>query len=165
MRKAKRDYVNNKISESGKDGRNVWMIIDSILRPNDKKAELPSRLFVNGETVTGPTQAAKELSTFFIGIGGITSNSARSPQKSYKHYFDSPCTKSMAIIPVTSTEEELIVKTLKGTSASGFNQIHTKALKAALPSILEPLTYLINLSLRSGVFPSIIKKSKTNPSA
>ena len=69
----------------------------------------------------------------------------------------------MAIILVTSTEVELIVKTLKGKSASGFDQIHTKALKAVLTSILEPLTYLINLSLRSGVFPSILKKARIIP--
>jgi len=123
---------------------------------------LPSRLFVNGEAVTEPTQVAKELSTFFARIGGITSNSAKSPHKPYKHYLGSACTKSMAIIPVTSTEVELIVKTLKGTSASVFDRIHTKALKAVLPSILEP--YLINLPLRSRVFPSILKKSKNYPS-
>ena len=40
-----------------------------ILRPNDKRAELLFRLFVNGKTVTEPTQVAKELSTFFAGIG------------------------------------------------------------------------------------------------
>ena len=133
------------------------------MQPNDKKAELPSRLFVNGKAVTEPTQVVKELSTFFARIGGITSNSAKSPHKPYKHYLGSACTKSMAIIPVTSTEVELIVKTLKVTSASGFDRIHTKTLKAVLPSILEPLTYLINLSLRSGVFPSILKKARIIP--
>ena len=74
LRKAKRIYVNNKISESGKDGRKVWKVITSILRPNDKRAELPSRLFVNGEAVTEPIQVAKELGTFFARIRGITSN-------------------------------------------------------------------------------------------
>ena len=65
LRKAKRDYVNNKISETRKDGRKVWKVINSILRPNDKRAELPSRLLVNGEAVTEPTQVAKELGIFF----------------------------------------------------------------------------------------------------
>ena len=86
LRKAKGIYVNNKISESGKDGRKVWKVINSILRPNDKRVELPSRLFVNGEAVMEPTQVAKELSTFFARIGGITSNSEKSPHKPFKHY-------------------------------------------------------------------------------
>ena len=38
------------------------------------RAELPSRLFVNVKAVTEPNEAAKELSTLFAGIGGITSN-------------------------------------------------------------------------------------------
>ena len=115
-----------------KSGRSLIWFCDQMIREQN----LPSRLFVNGETVTEPTHVAKELNTFFAGIGGIISNSSRSPQKSYKHCLGSPWTKSMAVIPVTSTEVDLIMKTLKGTSASGFDRIHRKALKAVLPSIL-----------------------------
>ena len=67
LRKAKRDYVNNKISESGKDGRKVWKVINSILRPNDKRAELPSRLLSTGRLLRNPLRLQKNSVHFSQG--------------------------------------------------------------------------------------------------
>lgn len=163
LRRAKRGYLQQKLTESGKDGRKVWQIINSVLRPTTKSSTLPAKLVVNDEEITEPTQVAASLSTFFANIGDTTANSVGIPSKSYKEYLGPKCMKSMAVSPVTPGELELLVKNLKGSSASGFDLVHTKALKAVVTTIAEPLTYLVNLSLDKGVFPEMLKKAKIIP--
>ena len=147
------------MAESGKDGRKVWKTINSLLRPNDQKPELPSKITVDGKTFTEQTEVAKALCTFFASIGEKTANTVTSQAKSYNDFLGPACVKSMAVILVTSLDVSMIVKNLRGTSASGFDRIHTKVLKAVLPSVFQPLTHLIKLSLRKGVFPSLLKKA------
>ena len=163
LRKAKRDYFNQRLAESGKDGRKVWKTVNSVLRPNNQQPELPSKITVDGETLTEPAQVAKALCTFFAKIGEKTANTALPPRKSYRDFLGPACVKSMALIPVTSTDVSMIVKGLRGASASGFDRVHTKVLKAVLPSVVQPLTHLVNLSLETGVFPSLLKKARIIP--
>lgn len=163
LRKAKRDYFSGKIAESGKNSRKIWKVVNSILRPCSPPPELPSKLSVNGETVTGPDNVANALGTFFAEVGRKTADSVGNSAKSFKDYLGPACTKSMAIAPVSPSEILLIVLNLRGNSASGFDRVHTKVLKAVAPSIIEPLTYLINLSLHKGTFPELLKKARIIP--
>ena len=163
LRKAKRDYFNTKLAESGKDGRKVWKTINSLLRPNDQKPELPSKITVDGKTFTEQIEVEKALCTFFASIWEKTANTVTSQAKSYKDFLGPACIKSMAVIPVTSLDVSMNFKNMRGTSASGFDRIHTKVLKAVLPSVLQPLTHLISLSLRKRVFPLLLKKARIVP--
>ena len=100
---------------------------------------------------------------FLRSIGEKTANTVTSQAKSYKDFLGPACVTSMAVIPVNYLDISMIIKNLRGTSASGFDHVHKKALKAVLPSVLQLLTHLINLSLRKGVFPSLPKKARIVP--
>jgi hypothetical protein len=67
------------------------------------------------------------------------------------------CQKSMA---VSEFEVQRIVSELIGSSSCGPDQIPAKALKFILPSILSPLTILVNLSFLNGTFPSALKSAR-----
>ena len=65
----------------------------------------------------------------------------------------------MPLAPVSPSEILWIIRSLRGNSASVFDRVHTKVLKAVASSIIEPLTYLINLSLQKGTFPKWLKEA------
>jgi len=66
----------------------------------------------------------------------------------------------MVLYPTSDVEVARIVNSLKGSSASSLDCIPTMAVKFILPSIISPLTKLVNLSFENGIFPSSLKRAK-----
>ena len=54
-----------------------------------------------------------------------------------------------------------IVNKLK--SSSGQDGISTKIMKATITNIINPITYIINQSLQTGIFPNQMKTAKVVP--
>ena len=52
---------------------------------------------------------------------------------------------------------------MDNNKSMGRDNIYRFLLKLALPYIVEPLTYIYNLSILNNVFPTILKKSKVIP--
>jgi hypothetical protein len=67
------------------------------------------------------------------------------------------------MMPVTNKEIKDIVRSLKGKSSQGYDEIPQNILKLSLPFILSPLTYMCNKSLSLGIFPTRLKYSQINP--
>lgn len=74
---------------------------------------------------------------------------------------DSP-NSSLYSSPVTHLETENYLKSLKMSSA-GFDKIPPHVLKYTVSSISLPLTHIINLSFKKGVFPDELKKANVVP--
>ena len=70
--------------------------------------------------------------------------------------------KSMVLTDVTSTEVRNVIASLKNSS-SGHDEFPPFVGNSCVDAFIEPLTHLINLSLRSGVFPSELKLAKVVP--
>ena len=68
----------------------------------------------------------------------------------------------MYLQPVTVTEIENYLQTLK-TNAAGYDDISPKILKHVSHPLSIPLTHIINLSLKTGIFPEKLKKAKVIP--
>ena len=65
----------------------------------------------------------------------------------------------------TLSEEEVskVIKKLRTKSAKGLDDISVQALKTCHDQLLAPLTYIINSSIVSGVYPKKLKESKISP--
>ena len=80
----------------------------------------------------------------------------------YINYLSSSPTFSMYLAPTYKKEVENVLKTLK-TDTPGFDDISPKQLKHSSSIISTPLAHIINLSLKSGIFPDLLKKAKVIP--
>jgi hypothetical protein len=58
---------------------------------------------------------------------------------------------------------EKIIKSLRYSNATGYDEIPTKVLKVCTKTISSTLAYICNLSLASGIFPSCLKFSVVKP--
>ena len=66
----------------------------------------------------------------------------------------------MFLEPVTEIEITKIVNGFKDSSSSGLDSIPTQVVKSILPSIVVPLTKLVNLSFKYRVFPDSLKRAR-----
>ena len=65
--------------------------------------------------------------------------------------------------PTTVTEVITIIKSLKTSHSTGIDEISSNLLKKVADLIAEPLVYLYNQSMLTGVFPNQLKHSKIIP--
>ena len=71
-------------------------------------------------------------------------------------------TKSIFLKPTTEEEIVIIISKLK-LSSPGWDDISAKILKCIYPSIVNPLTKLINSCIETGIFPDELKVAKVIP--
>ena len=65
--------------------------------------------------------------------------------------------------PVTNEYVYKQLKTLSDNKATGTDDIPSRLLKLAGMSIVDPITYIINLSISTGVFPDRWKHARLCP--
>lgn len=70
---------------------------------------------------------------------------------------------SFALVPTTEEEVKRIIKSLKTSSACGWDGISSLFLKMAVHVIAKPISMLCNLCFESGLFPKSFKKSVVVP--
>lgn len=70
---------------------------------------------------------------------------------------------SMFFIPVDATEIESIITNLPNKKSCGYDGVSVRILKYVSSAIVNPLVLLINKSVESGVFPSLLKLAKIIP--
>ena len=56
-----------------------------------------------------------------------------------------------------------IITSLRNSKSAGFDSIDTKVLKLIKEEITPAITHIVNLSIKSSVFPSLWKHSKVIP--
>lgn len=108
--------------------------------------------------INNPAEMAEHFNTIFASIG---STLAKSIQNS-NLYANKPVDYSINLLATDSCEVGKIIKMLKN-SAPGYDCIKAKVLKQVANLISQPLAYLINLSIRQGVFPNSLKKAVVSP--
>ena len=71
--------------------------------------------------------------------------------------------ESMFLYEVTESEIRNLIDSLENKSSSGFDNISNIILKILKPTIVPPLTKIVNLSLATGVFPEKMKYADVVP--
>ena len=92
-----------------------------------------------------------KVNEFFVSIGPELAKDIHSDINPLTYI-----NNSIAIFDVSCEEVRNIIHSLKNSSA-GHDEFPTFVGKLCVDSYIEPLTFLINSSLRTGVFPSELK--------
>jgi len=65
----------------------------------------------------------------------------------------------MFVAPVSVTEMEQVIKSLKSNSSAGFDEISMSLVKQCLCYYIKPLVH-IHVSFQTGICPDTMKKAK-----
>ena len=105
---------------------------------------------------------SEKFNDFFVNIGPTLAKRIPITDKSPLSYMQSSITESIFLAPITPTEIEKLVLTLKN-SATGWDEVNAMLLKSMINDIRDPLCHICNMSLEEGIFPSQLKIANVLP--
>lgn len=163
-KKVKKEYniklVNNRaklyqqrINSSDDKNKCTWNIVNEIKgKPNSAVKDIK---------MTGkPCQIANEINNFMINAPKILLQQLQNVPFSCSI---TGCGGSMYIGPVASGYVLKVVENFKNKSSSGDDDVPMSVVKTCIQTIIDPLTHIINNSLRCGIFPNKLKVALVKP--
>lgn len=162
----KTQHENAELEVNKNNPKKLWKTIQTIIDKPSKKNSATGLL----SSKSSPQEAANHCNEYLASIGSKLANDLLSkvnkseadlaaeikvnPAKNHNSFF---------MQPTDEFEVGKLIDTLKKDSASGIDNIKPSLVKAIKPQILMPLTYIINLSLSTGIFPDQWKLARVTP--
>ena len=164
LRISERNYAHEQFSKYSNNLKNQWKVINSLIE-RKQQSSLPSamRFDTAPVTITDPQHIAEEMNSFFINAGSLViDQNPPSTMDPLSFLPDASQDHTMYARPATEREVLKIIEQLKNSS-SGIDQLKPKVIKEVKSIIIKPLTHLINLSLKKGIFPDKLKEAVITP--
>lgn len=162
IKNLKKQYYGRRIAEASNKSREIWNIVNNTLDKSKRNNEIV-KLNIDGTVIDSPAEICEQFASFFSTI----------VQDKMKSHFGNTtfnnCTlgphigHTLYVRPVDETEVMGYIRNLNNTKSCGPDGIPTKLLKTVADLVAEPISYLFNLSIREGCFPSVLKLSKIIP--
>ena len=162
IREAKISFYFQIFNRYKNDIKNTWVNINKLISKSSMK-EI-KQIMVNGNKINDKQKIANEFNNFFANIGAkLASSIDTSNKKPYKHYLTKNILTSFNFELYELEDTEKLIKSLKTKVSFGSDGISVKLLKAITPGIILPITFILNQSLITGIFPDALKIAKVIP--
>jgi hypothetical protein len=163
IRKSKQQYYNDKFTAFSKDCKKTWQTINEVLGRGKKVNDIPKSFVSNGKILSGSLEIAEGFNDFFVNIGPKLAKAIPKSNKHFSEYLSDPCSENFVFANTTHTIVEEALNKLKSKNSAGPDQVSTSLLKFVAPVIMNPLSYLLNLSFKSGYIPTCLKTAVIKP--
>ena len=155
---AKSNYYSEQFNKHKNDIKKTWDVIKTAINKRRVKSNFPEHFTVNGVNIFDKTQIANEFNKFFTSIGPELADSLDTTGKpSFDTFLGEKPPSRFTFNEVSSDEISKIIKNLQAKKSSSPDGISTFLLKEIADIITSALTISINQSLKSGIFPSLLK--------
>ena len=163
IRKAKKDYFDQKFSEFSKDMKKTWSLINTLIKKKKGKNNVPS-VFNDGQrSYSNFSEIAEGFNDFFVNVGPRLASSIPDASKTFDEYLNEPNELNFNFRNITEEIIYLTLSKLKSKSSVGKDNISMKLLKYVMPVIIKPILHLFNISLETGFIPESYKCAKVIP--
>lgn len=165
----KKKYYQNQISKISNPVTAAWKIVADISDKNKNRKEVVNLMVENnGIVVDKSDEVASLFNDFFITQPIDIVNELRAkPHNSTKNVESiKSVDRNVCMYLVPFAEDELyslLTRKLNTKKSAGADEVPTFLLKRVLISIIQPLTYLVNLSFVAGAFPDALKLGRVTP--
>jgi hypothetical protein len=163
IREAKAAYYYKKFDTCKSDSKKTWSAINEVLKRSDSRA-FPDYVIVNQQKIIDQGHLVNHFNNYFGNIG--TSMAASIPNVNNvdcMDYLDDKINSLFKFKPVTNEQVYKIINQLKSKPSVGHDGLSTITVKYLASLLTEPLTLLINQSLKAGIFPDKLKLAKIIP--
>lgn len=168
IHKAKVNHFQNELEKNKQNPQSIWKIVKE-LNPQTESSQ-PNSILENDKLLNDPESIAKCFNSFFSEIyQTLSKSSVAQNTENYlaktKIHVDSLLPENIQFyIPLISgkfVSSEL--KNMKVKKSTGLDNISAKFLKMAEPIIFTPICEIINISIKTGIFPDQWKMAKVIP--
>ena len=161
IREAKRKYYDHIFSLYKNDIKNTWKILNETLNRNKRKHQSQDFL-INNELVNDPDIIVNEFNAYFVNIAKNLADSIPVADH-FSTYLNDPSDNTFKFDRVTERDVAYIIHNLKNKKSYGHDYLSNILLKRAQATLVKPLTFLINQTLTTGIFPRELKISRVKP--
>ena len=145
--------------------KNTWAGINNLYKKRKNSYKITA--LKNGEAgqiIREPSALPNVLNKYFASIGHKLGTNMTHPDIHFTDYLkDTQIRESFFCTPITSSEIESEISSIPSRKSYGLYSCPTKILKCARRVISKPIAEMINISVQSGVYPSILKHAKVIP--
>ena len=161
IKKAKVSHYNSFFKNNRGNIKNTWKGINTIFGKIPQATRIHSLKL--GDTIyTIPDEISNRLNHHFCSVGPILANEIPLTDAKFTDYV----LPLPHVFSLTKTSNDIVLKLIQSlppNKASGLDGISAKLLKEAGPIVSASLTYIINQSLTSGIFPDDWKVARITP--
>ena len=163
LKLSKTNYYKEYFTNNKGRTKEIWKGIKQLICLKSKGSNSPNKLIIDGHEIKNDKAIADELNKFFSNIGKNLASTIPKPNLPYNYYLDKPQASSFFLSPVSLTEIENIIMSLKLTKTCGPFSIPTSILKILKSVLAIPLQLLFNYSFYSGTVPDQFKVARVVP--
>ena len=170
IKKAKQLHYLSEFESTKNDIKNTWRLVNELTgRLKSTKDPLPSYFFdpdVPDTIISDPQEISDAFNSFFNNIGPNLANlidRSALPKNNFMKFLGPKTQRKFKMHPVTNSHVLSVVEGMSSKTSHGEDFISNKLLKLAIPTLLAPLTQLINLSISTGFVPDQVKLAKVIP--
>ena len=164
IREAKVKYYNSRLEESKSNMKKTWSVINEIICKTKHHKKGIKAIILNGKQLKDPQSIAESFNNFFVNIGpSLTKNARHIPGKTFQVYLNKTILTSFDFQLIDESNFDKVIQSLHTKTSSGHDGISVKLLKYLAPALRQPLTFIINQSLLTGIFPEKLKIAKVLP--
>ena len=164
--KLARNSYFKKLLENTSSVARKWSVAKEAMNISNSKSELP-KAFKNDDGSLDESEAkiAEGFCKFFTNVGPDTASQIKKSNYDFKHFLSKARKPDVNFVFKEIGQFDLckIIEELKSKHSNGLDEISNNLLKRLKYPLLEPLTKIFNLSLRTGMVPSQLKCAIIHP--
>lgn len=161
MRFAEKQYFDQAMNNYKNNLKKSWQVLKKIINKATTPNQLPSQFKIGNKIENCPNAIANSFNQFYVNIGPNLARNIPSRTNDPLDYVTG-IQNSMFIYDTNCEEVSSVIKHLKN-SAPGPDDIDIRIIKKCYGDLVQPLTYLFNLSFNQGIFPDELKIARVIP--
>jgi hypothetical protein len=138
-----------------------WHYISKQIGPTQYQ-EHNLEIRTTNKAITNLLQISEKINSFIETVENIKKDNNFVPSINVSARNQHYCHNTMFPSPVTANEVESIMKGLKGSSSTGFDEIPERIVKSSV-EIKKQLDHSYNISFQTGIFPNELKVARFIP--
>ena len=161
IRYAKENYFKNLFMLNKKNSKKIWSTFRDLFGRNGKNGSI-NEVLLNGTTLNSDLDISNAFNDYFSSVGSNLDSNLAHSNKHFSDFMNSVSPFSFFIQPTTPEEISEIILALKRKN-SNLHEIPVSILVKVRNLLSVPLSKIINLSFKNGIFPDLLKCANIIP--
>ena len=161
IKNAKMNYYNAFFKDNRRNIKNTWKGINRLIG-NEPKFNKITQLDTGDTVNTDPIEISNILNTHFSKIGPFSASEIQNTSSNFTDYIN-PAKQIFKLAEVSCQEVFNLIQKIPSNKTSDLDNISARLLKEASPIVTLRLTFIINLSITTGIFPNAWKRARVSP--
>ena len=161
LTKAEREHYSKLMEEHKNNLKKSWTIIKEVINKNKSKSNC-SRFRVNNKITTNKSEISNGFNSFFVNVGPSLASKIPSDNRCPSEFMNTYIIEDFIMNGVNADEVIKIIKNLKEGS-SGWDDISASIVKKTYNSFIAPITHILDISIKNGIFPNELKIARVIP--